>query len=365
MPTEPLDIEPVVSDDEAVARAMKFKLIDPFPDIPPALLSSADVEDYARVTAMLFPFYPDDESLKSASYEARPGRKFVRWDEDGNRIEMEVQRDGTYELPPNSISFMQIEPKIRLPDYIAIRFNLRITHVHRGLLLGTGPLIDPGFSGDPLIPLHNLTSESYPIRGSEGLIWIEFTKTAPALVTKADPPYARRAVFRSIQGRKTDRGIDYYFQRANEGRPIRSSIPLAIKDAATKAEAAAVSAKNAAVSAGEAAGSVTKMGLIYGGISILAALTVIIALVVGLHQYFVQIQANVQTTQSLASSITIDAEQAKADAARAIADEQVLKRDLDLARVQIEDLRSQIGNVTRELERIRQPAPPPLGPSKR
>jgi len=184
-------------------------------------------------------------------------------------------------------------------------------------------------------------------------------------VTKADPPYARRAVFRSIQGRKTDRGIDYYFQRANEGRPIRSSIPLAIKDAATKAEAAAVSAKNAAVSAGEAAGSVTKMGLIYGGISILAALTVIIALVVGLHQYFVQIQANVQTTQSLASSITIDAEQAKADAARAIADEQVLKRDLDLARVQIEDLRSQIGNVTRELERIRQPAPPPLGPSKR
>ena len=81
------------------------------------------------------------------------------------RIEFDISEDGSFELPPNTISFIQIEPKIRLPDYIAIRFNLRITHVHRGLLLGTGPLIDPGFSGIPLIPLHDLTSEILPDTG--------------------------------------------------------------------------------------------------------------------------------------------------------------------------------------------------------
>ena len=59
---------------------------------------------------------------------------------------------------------------MRLPNYIAVQFNLRITHVHRGLLLGTGPLVDPGFHGKILIPLHNLTSEKYIIRADEGLI---------------------------------------------------------------------------------------------------------------------------------------------------------------------------------------------------
>ncbi len=166
------DLEYALSEQEAACRAKKFKRFDPFPDIPPALLSSADIEDYARVTAMLFPFATTPETLKDvlkpASYEVRPGRKFVWWRDNGERVEDDVLKDGTYELPPNSIRYMQIEPTIRLPDYIAIRFNLRIKHVHRGLLLGTGPLVDPGYQGDILIPLHNLTSdpiESVAMRG--------------------------------------------------------------------------------------------------------------------------------------------------------------------------------------------------------
>ena len=193
--------------------------------------------------------------------------------------------------------------------------------------------------------------ETYRIRGSEGLIWVEFTKTAPEIVSKADPCYARRGTFHPLQSHKTDREVDYYFQRANEGRPIRSSIPEAVENAAIKAAEASVSAKAAAE-------SVTRVGLIYGGISIVAALAVVITLVVGLHQYFGQIQANVQTTQSLASTITASSDQAKADAARAIADEQALRRDLDSTKAQIEDLRGQLANVTRELERSRQPTPP-------
>src|SRR5271169_6355237 len=151
-----------------------------------------------------------------------PGANSFAGTRGGNRIERDINEHDTFELLPNTISYIQIEPKIRLPDYIAIRFNLRITHVHRGLLLGTGPLIDPGFSGDILIPLHNLTSGSYRIRGNEGLIWIEFTKTAPEIVRKASPRYARRGTFHPIEPYKTDKPIDYYFQRANDLQPIRS-----------------------------------------------------------------------------------------------------------------------------------------------
>src|SRR5256885_14069412 len=64
----------------------------------------------------------------------------------------------------------------RFPDYIAARFNLKIPNVYRGLLLGTGPLVDPGWSGRLSFPLHNLTTNDYEFPGGEEIIWMEFTK---------------------------------------------------------------------------------------------------------------------------------------------------------------------------------------------
>ena len=311
------DLDFAVSEEEALVRAKKFKRLDPFPNIPPALLSSADIEDYARVTAMVFPFSTNPEVLKPASYEVRPGRKFVWWrDNEEERVDEDIRADGSYELPPNSIRYMQIEPTIRLPDFIAMRFNLRIKHVHRGLLLGTGPLVDPGYAGNILIPLHNLTSEAYRIRGNEGLIWVEFTKTA-ATVKSAEPPYIRRGQLRPMEDHKADPSISSYFQRANEGKPIRSSVPEAVKDAtvrAERAEKAAVSARNAS--------------RVFAGIGIFA----IVALGVALFALFAQIYGNFYSTVALASTVSTTADQAKADAIRAITASQALRQELGTLR---------------------------------
>src|SRR5258708_17862500 len=125
---------------------------------------------------MLCPFY--EKALKPAYYEAHIGGQCIWWDEHGQRQQKEIARGDSFVLRASSIVFVQVEPVFRLPYYIAIRFNLRITHVHRGLLLGTGPLVDPGFCGKLLIPLHNLTSSDYDLDTSKALIWIEFTKTS-------------------------------------------------------------------------------------------------------------------------------------------------------------------------------------------
>ena len=352
MPSPETEPDFATSHEEAKNRAAKFKRFDPFPDIPPALLSSAEIEDYVRVTAMLFPFYAKSDALKPASYEVRPGHKFVWW-RNGDRVEEEIRQSGTYELPPNSIRYMQIEFKLRLPDYIAVRFNLRIKHVHRGLLLGTGPLVDPGFVGEILIPLHNLTSESHRIRGNEGLIWMEFTKTS-ACVRRAVPSYPRRGLLCDMDPLKTDVPVETYLQRANEGRPILSSIPEAVKASADKAAQAATDAENARQAA-------TRTRNIVG----ITAVALIVTLIFMLHQYLGQIYASVQTTLSLASSITTNSDHAEADAARAIEDQQTLKQSLEIERTEIENLRDQIANLTRELERLRQATPPPVLPSRR
>ncbi|WGS19240.1 hypothetical protein [Bradyrhizobium sp. ISRA463] len=184
--------------DDAKARAIRFENIDPFPNVPRALLSSFEIADYARVTGMMWPFA--EKQLKSASYEVFIGGEVIWWDGKGRRQTKIVKRGTPLVLEANSIVFAQVEPIFRLPNYIAIRFNLRITHVHRGLLLGTGPLVDPGFHGKLLIPLHNLTSTDYAIDTNEALIWIEFTKTSFGYQPEVEDDLAAQRDARSFKG---------------------------------------------------------------------------------------------------------------------------------------------------------------------
>ena len=168
-----------VSDAEAAKNFELFRSSDPLPNIPPALLNSADITDYVVQTGMIHPF--DPAKLKPASYAFPLLGKVVYW-ETGVRRKRHVIKIGhgeSFELQENSIAFVTLEPMLRVPDYIALRFDLRIKNVYRGLLLGTGPIVDPGFVGQLSLPLHNLTTNSYRFRGGEDLIWMVFTKISP------------------------------------------------------------------------------------------------------------------------------------------------------------------------------------------
>lgn len=222
------------TDAEAARRFEIAKSADPFPEIQPSLLNSADISDYVRMTGMLYPFDADPEKLKSASYVAAIRGRCIWWDEKGEQREVRLQKEGDeFLLAANSIAFVQVEPYFRLPDYIALRFNLKITHVHRGILLGTGPLVDPGFVGRLLIPLHNLTTNPYRFQFKEGLIWVEFTKTSiyPEWVQDkgALAGLTRRGTFNGFDKKKHDIQPEEYLRKASPHRPIRSSIPEVIE----------------------------------------------------------------------------------------------------------------------------------------
>lgn len=269
-------------DEDAKQRALQNADNDPLPYIPNSLLSSAEIHDYVRLTGMLSPFY--EGSLKSASYEAHIGGKSIWWDEIGVRHERDIARGDPFLLKANSITFVQPEPIFRLPNYIAIRFNLRITHVHRGLLLGTGPLVDPGFEGKLLIPLHNLTSSDYHIDTNEALIWVEFTKTSYE-VTPTDEIASKERHFHPFPESKKYLTPENYLQKANRGMPIRSSIPEAIEEGRQSAVAAAASVK-------QLRNWLTGLGL--------AAFA---ALAIGLVTVYVQMGSMVQSSNSLSTSV--------------------------------------------------------------
>lgn len=225
-PTKPFrgaDEHPFFENDaEAETRFERHESSDPFPNVLPALLNSADIFDYVLATGMLAPFYPT--RLKSASYEAALVGPLVYWDAKGEAQHLDLHRGDPFVLEKNSIAFVTVEPKFRIPDYIALRFNLRINLVHRGILLGTGPLVDPGFVGKLLIPLHNLTNNNYRFVGGDPLIWIEFTKLSPNSRWDRRTPSAAFGRYREFPKDKRNLELAHYLTEAADFKPIQSSI---------------------------------------------------------------------------------------------------------------------------------------------
>ncbi len=216
------------------------------------------------------------------------------------------------------------------------------------LLLGTGPLVDPGFHGNLLIPLHNLTSDEYVIRGDEGLIWIEFTKTSHD-ATHAPVRDAPIESFYKTDARKYDQPAEYYFDRASKNRPIRSSIPLVVADATKLARSASTAAKRA-----------ERTNRIFLGAGLLA----IAGTLVGLFSLFGAVNANVMAAHNLIASVSTSATQAAQEAKRAQEDVNGLKAQIDSAdarrsaddlrrvRAELDEARAQVEALKAQVQRL-------------
>jgi len=233
---------------EAQNSYQVWKKRDPYPDVPPALLNSADIKDYVRVTGMIYPFHEED--VIGATYSVRLKGLCVHFVEDreGNiapnafcvgedDLDLPNARENEllYEavekliLKPNSITYVTLEPVFQVPEYLAFRFNLKIPHVYKGILLGTGPIIDPGFQGRLSLPLHNLTSNEYVLNLNDEVISLEVTKMSPISQWQNCRVMDRWATYTPTTIR-AHRQVDDYLRgalRGNSNKHVVSSISAA------------------------------------------------------------------------------------------------------------------------------------------
>ena len=236
----------VLSREQASEQAKKYKpsgQADPFPFIRPSLLSADHIERYVMETGAIAPFYTGGgrrSRLKKASYEGRIGESAYRYNKQGMLESIPLGEE--LAVGANSIVFVECDLDFRVPEFIALRFNLQIRHVHRGLLLGTGPLVDPGYWGKLCIPLHNLTDQDYTIPLDEGLIWIEFTKTT---TERKGSGSLGRAPLDENDGHWEVR--EFVEKAARPIKGIGASVPIrsSISKVRDEAESAADSAKTA------------------------------------------------------------------------------------------------------------------------
>src|SRR5215210_8287202 len=91
---------------------------DPCPDVQ-GMLTSEYIAFYDRVVGgMICPF--ESERLKTASYELTLGWRCLV---EGKDIRLS-EKHPWLEIPPNSIAFVSMQQVLRLPHYIAARFDL-------------------------------------------------------------------------------------------------------------------------------------------------------------------------------------------------------------------------------------------------
>jgi hypothetical protein len=202
-------------------------------------------------------------------------------------------------------------------------------------------LVDPGFAGDLLIPLHNLTAQPYEISGGEGIIWIEFTKTTH---NEKEWP-ARWGKFHPIEQHKTEVGFETYFERASKNNPIQSSIPTAIKEANERSRDAQRSARRA-----------VRTNRLFAGLGVFTLLGAVLATVLTLHSYFQQINANIIAVDSLTSTVSTGAAVATADLRKAMQDTEALKKETDERRKDADDSKQQIRELQENFQRLRDSA---------
>lgn len=241
----------------------KYKSKDPFPMVGEALLNSVDLLMYLLTVGIIEPF--DVNKLKGITYECTFSGEAHRFNaEVGGMETIQLNKDGELKLEPNSITYLKIGEIFHVPEYMVLRFNLSVSNAYKGLLLGTGPIVDPGFEGNLFIPLHNLTGNHYIIKKDAPLIRVEFTKLSrhigwnnkkrdlfPPLkpIMKNTPQNARFSVF--FEDALLDSGKRKFYT-SNNVISVRSSIPDAIKSSAKKADEAQKSAKDAVKKADEA-----------------------------------------------------------------------------------------------------------------
>lgn len=245
------------SSEEAREKSSIYKCHDPYPMIQPALLNSADIAAYVKATALIYPFHED--KLKGASYDVPIKGKVVYWkySEPGKieKAEETLEKEGDYfKLESNSIAFVTLEPTFNIPYYMALRFNLKISHIYKGLLLGTGPLVDPGFNGKLSIPLHNLTSNEYRFFYGDELITMEFTKMSAnnEWLNNENKTYTGHSEKYKKNDIKSNRTVDDYIAKAlkkDRLGEVISSIPTAVEECRAevyKAKEAVTEIKNEA-----------------------------------------------------------------------------------------------------------------------
>jgi deoxycytidine triphosphate deaminase len=153
-----------------------WKYVDPERGNPnrKGMLLSNEIEKFREKNLLITEEF-ESKNLRPAAYTLRIGKEYI--DSTGRLGRLDKHEKSYFLMEPNSIVYVSTLEKLDLPCYISARFNLRVKWVYRGILLGTGPQVEPGYRGPLSCPLYNLTDRPIRIKYEEDFATIDFERT--------------------------------------------------------------------------------------------------------------------------------------------------------------------------------------------
>ncbi len=184
-----------------------WKFEDPEKNNPSrkGMLLSNEIQKFCEKGLLISEHY-HTTNLRPAAYTLRVGSSYV--DSRGKPGWLDETRNRYFEMEPNSIVYVSTYEKLDLPYYIAARFNLRVKWVYRGILLGTGPQVEPGYGGYLSCPLYNLTDRPIRIDYKQDFATIDFERTTDFCKTLSAEEIRKR-IRRADEEKGENRDFDY------------------------------------------------------------------------------------------------------------------------------------------------------------
>jgi dCTP deaminase len=124
----------------------------------------------------------DERSIQPASYDMRLGEEAIT---SSRREMMKPAEKGLLTISPGDFALVTTHEVISLPLTIAGHIGLRSAYAKKGLVLLSGPQIDPGFKGVLVVGLSNLSPRDIVIPYKAPFCTVEFFR----LETAVTAPY--------------------------------------------------------------------------------------------------------------------------------------------------------------------------------
>jgi len=130
---------------------------------------------------VLDPF--DPSKVQPASYDARVGTWAFS---SSSKERVNLSQKGVLIVEPGEFAVLEPRERVQLDNRTAGQLGLRSEYARRGLLMLSGPQIDPGFSGVLVVRMVNLATKPIALPYEDPFLTIQFFRLSSPVQT----PYA-------------------------------------------------------------------------------------------------------------------------------------------------------------------------------
>ncbi|HET6254484.1 MAG TPA: hypothetical protein VFE32_10440 [Puia sp.] len=139
------------------------------------ILSDKEIQDYVNRNSLIEKETFSSSCLEASSYDIRVGAKGILGGE-GNEIDLIIEK--SMEIPPGAYAAVVSFEKMKFPRKISARLGSKRALSYEGIILLTGSIVDPGYTGHLLFGLYNASQKKVHIRYGRKICNIVFEKLA-------------------------------------------------------------------------------------------------------------------------------------------------------------------------------------------